>query len=67
VERHERQWGLPVAVAMEGYNGYARPLDERVLMNSHTGLPSKLSRMMEACGSRTQRSEVRLPHAAAAE
>ncbi|MDO8789142.1 MAG: IS110 family transposase [Sulfuritalea sp.] len=35
VERHERQWGLPVAVAMEGYNGYARPLDERVLMHGY--------------------------------
>lgn len=35
VERHERQWGLPVAVAMEGYNGYARPLDERVLLHGY--------------------------------
>ena len=35
VERHERQLGLPVAVAMEGYNGYARPLDERVLLHGY--------------------------------
>ena len=35
IERHERQWGLPVAVAMEGYNGYARPLDERVLLHGY--------------------------------
>lgn len=31
VGRHEREHGLPVAVAMEGYNGYARPLDRQVL------------------------------------
>jgi transposase len=31
IGRHERERGLPVAVAMEGYNGYARPLDRRVL------------------------------------
>jgi transposase len=35
VERHERQWGLPVSVVMEGYNGYARPLDERVLLHGY--------------------------------
>ena len=35
VEGHERRWGLPVAVAMEGYNGYARPLDERVLLHGY--------------------------------
>lgn len=35
VERHARQLGLPVAVAMEGYNGYARPLDERVLLHGY--------------------------------
>ena len=35
VECHERRWGLPVAVAMEGYNGYARPLDERVLLHGY--------------------------------
>lgn len=28
---HEREHGVPVAVAMEGYNGYARPLDRQVL------------------------------------
>ena len=27
VERHRQQTALPIAVAMEGFNGYARPLD----------------------------------------
>lgn len=27
IEAQETRYGLPVAVAMEGYNGYARPLD----------------------------------------
>jgi len=31
VGRLEHEHGLPVAVAMEGYNGYARPLDRQVL------------------------------------
>ena len=35
VERQQRQWGRPVAVAMEGYNGYARPLDQRVLRQGY--------------------------------
>lgn len=30
VERHREALGLPVAVAMEGFNGYARPLDRLV-------------------------------------
>lgn len=30
IEKHERKYGLPVSVAMEGYNGYARPLDTLV-------------------------------------
>ena len=30
IEKHERKLGYPVAVAMEGYNGYARPLDTLV-------------------------------------
>jgi transposase len=30
IEEHEQRYGLPVAVAMEGYNGYARPLDTLV-------------------------------------
>lgn len=30
IEKQERKFGCPVAVAMEGYNGYARPLDELV-------------------------------------
>jgi transposase len=31
VSRHEVALGLPVAVAMEGYNGYARPIDQQVM------------------------------------
>ena len=27
IEHHKQQLDLPVAVAMEGFNGYARPLD----------------------------------------
>ncbi len=30
IEKQERKFGCPVAVAMEGYNGYARPLDTLV-------------------------------------
>ena len=30
VEQHRQQMALPVAVAMEGHNGYARPLDRLV-------------------------------------
>jgi hypothetical protein len=30
IEKHQKQRGCPVAVAMEGYNGYARPLDSLV-------------------------------------
>jgi transposase len=30
IERHRRRLGLPVAVAMEGYNGHGRPLDKHV-------------------------------------
>ena len=30
VEQHRQQMALPVAVAMEGFNGYARPLDRLV-------------------------------------
>lgn len=30
IEENERNYGCPVAVAMEGYNGYARPLDSLV-------------------------------------
>lgn len=30
IERQERKFGCPVAVAMEGFNGYARPLDTLV-------------------------------------
>ena len=30
IEKNERTYGCPVAVAMEGYNGYARPLDTLV-------------------------------------
>jgi len=31
VEHHQRKLGLPVAVAMEGYNGHARPLDRMIV------------------------------------
>ena len=31
VEERRAKLGFPVAVAMEGYNGYARPLDRLVL------------------------------------
>ena len=31
VEAHTQGGALPVAVAMEGYNGHARPLDQQVL------------------------------------
>ncbi len=30
IEKQKRRFGCPVAVAMEGYNGYARPLDTLV-------------------------------------
>ena len=30
IERQESRYGFPVSVAMEGYNGYARPLDRLV-------------------------------------
>jgi transposase len=35
VERQAQRWGRPVAVAMEGHNGYARPLDQRVLRHDY--------------------------------
>ena len=30
IDRQKNKYGLPVSVAMEGYNGYARPLDRMV-------------------------------------
>ncbi len=30
IEQYELTYGLPVAIAMEGYNGYARPLDQMI-------------------------------------
>lgn len=30
IEQHRRELDLPVAVAMEGYNGYGRPLDRMI-------------------------------------
>jgi hypothetical protein len=30
IEKHQKSQGCEVAVAMEGYNGYARPLDSLV-------------------------------------
>lgn len=35
VGRHERERARPVAVAMEGYNGWARPLDRQVLSRGY--------------------------------
>ncbi|MGY4706870.1 IS110 family RNA-guided transposase [Candidatus Bipolaricaulota sp. J31] len=36
VERHRRRLGVPVAVAMEGYNGHARPLDRLIQEKGYT-------------------------------
>ena len=36
VERHRRRLGVPVAVAMEGYNGYSRPLDRLIQEKGYT-------------------------------
>ncbi len=51
IERHERQQeATAVAVAMEGYGGYARPLDGRVLMRGwqlYNVNPLKLARFKE--------------------
>jgi len=30
IDHHRQQLDLPVAVAMEGFNGYARPLDRMI-------------------------------------
>jgi len=35
VEEHRQRMALPVAVVMEGYNGYARPLDRLILDNHY--------------------------------
>jgi hypothetical protein len=35
IESHRRSFGGEVAVAMEGYNGYARPLDGLVLAHDY--------------------------------
>jgi transposase len=35
IEQHERDYACPVAVAMEGYNGYARPLDTLVRTHNY--------------------------------
>ena len=35
IEAHQKPRGCPVAVAMEGYNGYARPLDRLVLARGY--------------------------------
>jgi hypothetical protein len=34
IEHWEARCGWPVAVAMEGYNGWARPLDRQVLLRA---------------------------------
>ena len=36
VEAYEKKLALPVAVAMEGYNGYARPLDRLIQEKGYT-------------------------------
>jgi len=35
ISAHEERLGCPVSVAMEGYNGYARPLDQLVKQKSY--------------------------------
>ena len=35
LEAHERRLKLPVAIAMEGFNGHARPLDTQILMRGY--------------------------------
>jgi transposase len=35
IARQEERYGLPVSVAMEGYNGYARPLDRLVRLRDY--------------------------------
>jgi transposase len=35
IEKNEKDYGCPVAVAMEGYNGYARPLDTLVRTHNY--------------------------------
>ncbi len=35
IEKNEKIYGCPVAVAMEGYNGYARPLDSQVRAHNY--------------------------------
>ncbi|MCK4391687.1 transposase, partial [Candidatus Bipolaricaulota bacterium] len=36
IEHHKQELGLPVAVAMEGFNGYARPLDRLIQERGYT-------------------------------
>ena len=35
IEKHKKNYALPVVVAMEGYNGHARPLDKYVLSRGY--------------------------------
>jgi transposase len=35
IDSYEKQYQLPVTVAMEAYNGYARPIDQRVLSKGY--------------------------------
>ena len=35
ISRCEKKYGFPVSVAMEGYNGYARPLDRMVRLRDY--------------------------------
>jgi len=36
IEQHKQKLNLPVAVAMEGFNGYARPLDQLIQEHGYT-------------------------------
>ena len=49
VEQRRHQLSLPVAVAMEGYNGYARPLDRLVQEKSLGSDPAFCMTLRYAC------------------
>jgi len=36
IDHHRHKLNLPVAVAMEGFNGYARPLDRMIQQHGYT-------------------------------
>lgn len=35
IKKYEQDYGYPVSVAMEAYNGHARPIDQRVLLSGY--------------------------------